>query len=195
MVPGNQMSNLLLSILTAAVPERFGKLASLCAALAIQIGDKAVEHLVLVDNRRRTIGEKRDALLRAAKGNYIAFVDDDDSVTPDYIESLLSAMETGPDVITFQQQAIINGASGEIEFGLGNDNEPFKPGGRAKRNAWHVCAWRRSLAILSSFPATNYGEDWNFAEKLCGLKGLRSVHISRVLHCYNYSDATTLAPP
>jgi hypothetical protein len=148
-----------------------------------------------MDNLRRTIGEKRDALLRAAKGNYIAFVDDDDSVSADYVESLLAAMATGPDVITFQQNAVINGVQGQIEFGLGNPNEPFKPDGRAKRNAWHVCAWRRSLAILSSFPAINYGEDWQFAEKLCGLKGLRSIHIPRVLHYYSYSDETTLAPP
>jgi len=185
--------NLLFSILTPAVPARLGKLAALSAELAIQIAEQPVEHLVLMDNQRRTIGEKRDALLRAAIGDYVAFVDDDDSVSNDYVASIMEAAESRPDVITFRQKTLVNNLAGEIEFGLGNQNEPFKPGGTTKRNAWHVCAWRRSLAILSSFPAINYGEDWQFAEKLCGLKGLRSIHIPRVLHCYNYSDTTTLA--
>jgi hypothetical protein len=62
-----------------------------------------------------------------------------------------------------------------------------------KRNAWHVCAWRRELAIQSSFPACNYGEDWAFAEPLCKI-ARTEVHIPRVLHFYNHSSETTEAP-
>jgi glycosyltransferase involved in cell wall biosynthesis len=119
----------LLSILTPGVPSRWPQIEALHAELARQIGDLPVEHLILVDNKRRTVGEKRDALLRAAGGAYVAFCDDDDAVTPDYVAALLAAIRQGPDVVTFRQLAVVNGASGDIEFRLGNPNEGFKPGG------------------------------------------------------------------
>lgn len=185
----------ILSILTPGVPSRWHQIEALHAEIARQIGDRPVEHLILVDNKRRTVGEKRDALLRAAGGAYVAFVDDDDAITPGYVSALMEAAKQSPDVITFRQLAVVNGASGEIEFKLGNPNEGFKPGGITKRNAWHVCAWRRTLAVMSRFPASNYGEDWAFAAPLCALPGLREVHIPAVLHEYHHSASTTEAPP
>lgn len=191
---------LILSILTPAVPSRFGQLTGLCARLEYQIGGLPVEHLVLMDNKKRTVGEKRDALLRAARGKYVAFVDDDDNVTGNYVSAILNATRDDPDVITFRQMATVNQFSRTVEFKLGNPNEPWShypietlpP---IKRNAWHVCAWRRTLAILSSFPASNYGEDWAYAARLCAMPGLKETHIPEVLHFYRHSSETTEAPP
>jgi len=191
----NQSPEPMLSVLTPAVPSRMANLAALCCELQKQIGDGPVEHLVLLDNRKRTVGEKRDALLRAARGRYIAFSDDDDWIAPDYIESLLGAMSTNPDVITFRQHSTIDGEESETIFRLGSPNEPFKPGGTHLRNAWHVCAWRRSLAILSSFPPVDFGEDWAFCRLLCGLAGLREVHLDKVLHYYKHDSTKSEAPP
>lgn len=184
-----------LSILTPGVPSRINQIAALSSELEKQIGSADVEHLVLIDNKKRTVGEKRDALLRAARGHYVAFVDDDDWISPDYIFELLKAGGSKPDVITFQQIATVNGASGMVEFKLGSENEALKIGGVTKRNAWHVCAWRRTLAILSSFPSSNYGEDWQFAARLCSIPGLREVHIPKILHHYRHDITTTEAPP
>ena len=100
-----------------------------------------------------------------------------------------------PDVVTFNQKATVNGEVSTVEFRLGNPNEAFKPGGITKRNAWHICAWRRILAIQSWFPANDYGEDWVFAARLCAVDNLKEVHIERVLHYYYHSAATTEAPP
>lgn len=196
---------LILSILTPAVPSRLKDLSLLCAEIEKQIGSLPVEHLVFVDNKRRTVGEKRDALLRAARGEYIAFVDDDDWIEPDYVAAILEAVSGGdrggaaatapPDVVTFRQHCTVNSHVGVIEFGLGYENEPFKPNGVTKRNAWHVCAWRRKLAILSHFPASNYGEDWAFAGPLAALPNLTHVHVPKILHYYRHSSQTTEAPP
>lgn len=185
----------ILSILTPAVPKRMLQIAELCEKLADQIGGLPVEHLVLIDNKRRTVGEKRDSLLRASRGQYVAFVDDDDDISPSYVASMLKAAESNPDVITFRQAVEYNEHRGEVEFKLGNPNEPFKPNATTKRNAWHICAWRRSLAIMSQFPKSNYGEDWEFAKMLCALPDLREVHIPEILHTYRHSAATTEAPP
>lgn len=188
------MDAIKLSILTPAIPKRMLQVAELCESVQAQVGTLPVEHLVFIDNRKRTIGEKRDALLRIAKGHYVAFVDDDDEILPGYVSELVKAAQANPDVITFKQESVIDGLKGWINFGLGNPNEAFSPGATARRNAWHVCAWRRSLALLSHFPAINYGEDWAFASRLCGIANLKEIHIDKVLHRYTHSAATTEAP-
>ena len=183
----------ILSILTPAVPSRMAQLAKLCDELARQIGGLAVEHLTLLDNKRRTVGEKRDALLRAARGAYVAFVDDDDWIEHNYVRELLGAMEANPDVITFQQCATVNNDNSLVMFRLGHGNDAFRPDGVTLRNAWHVCAWRRTLAIQSRFPANSFGEDWAFAEPLCRI-AKTEIHIQKVLHFYRHSAETTEAP-
>ncbi len=191
------MNKLSFSILTPALPSRWASIQELCATLQTQIESQPVEHLILVDNKRRTVGEKRDALLRAARGDYIAFVDDDDTVSPDYVSSILEriAVNPPPDVVTFRQVATVNGEVGEVEFRLDNPNEEFKPGQLTLRNAWHVCAFRRSLAICSGFPATNYGEDIAYASALWSVPNLKEEHIPKVLHFYYHSSESTEAPP
>jgi glycosyltransferase involved in cell wall biosynthesis len=183
-----------LSILTPAVPSRIKQLDWLCYKISGLIGDLPVEHLVFLDNKKRSVGLKRDTLLRMARGKYVAFVDDDDDVSDDYVESILEATEKNVDVITFLQRASIDGQKGIIEFKLGNPNNPFVPDGIVtKRNAWHVCAWRRTLAILSKFPDSNYGEDWQFAGPLCQI-AKTEIHIPEILHYYRHNSKTTEAP-
>jgi glycosyltransferase involved in cell wall biosynthesis len=186
----------ILSILTPAVPSRLSQIQALIEQVHKQNSGN-VEHLVLIDNKARTVGEKRDALLVSAKGKYVAFVDDDDWISDDYVSEIVKAAQSAPDVITFLQEATIDDQKGIVEFRLGNPNDPFRPNspGVTRRNAWHVCAWRRARAILSHFPISNYGEDWAFAAPLCALPNLREVHIDKVLHFYRHSSKTTEAPP
>ena len=193
---------ILLSILTASIPERSGQRAILTEQLAQQIGDLPVEHLSFIDNRKRSIGAKRDALLRIARGTFIAYVDDDDTVSPDYVEALVAAIKIAiktpmenkqVDVITFEQFARVDDAQAKIVFRLRQQNQPFVPNTEVQRAAWHVCAWRRSVAILSHFPESNYGEDWAFAEPLNRI-ARASIHLKKVLHYYRFNSATTAAP-
>jgi glycosyltransferase involved in cell wall biosynthesis len=193
---------ILLSILTASIPERSGQRAILTERIAQQIGDLPVEHLSFIDNRKRSIGAKRDALLRIARGTFIAYVDDDDTVSPDYVEALVAAIKIAikttmenkqVDVITFEQFARVDDSHAKIVFGLRQQNQPFVPDTEVQRAAWHVCAWRRSVAILSHFPESNYGEDWSFAEPLNRI-ARASIHLDKVLHYYHYNSATTAAP-
>ena len=181
-----------LSILTPSVPSRMDRLQKLMDEVQAQIGDLPVEHLVLIDNKRRTIGEKRQALLNIAKGDYIAFVDDDDWITLHYVERILEGIAQAPDVITFQQSATFNGEEGRISFGHGQENEEWAAGEERQRAAWHVCAWRTEVARRSTFPWVQYGEDWAWAEPLNKLE-LQEWHIPEVLHEYHFRTEITEA--
>ena len=174
-----------LSVLTPFVPSRLGKLGLLIAELERQIGGLPVEHLYLGDNKRRTVGAKRNALLHAAKGKYIAFVDDDDWIKPTYIRDILRALNKAPDVVTFEQDAYFDGVHGKVEWRLGQHNEEWSPERLTRRGAWHPCVWRTEIARMSVFADVNWGEDWAWAEPL-NLLPLKEVHLSKVLHEYHY---------
>jgi hypothetical protein len=181
-----------LSILTPAIWNRESA-KFLAAAISEQIGSAPVEHLVLFDNRARSIGAKRQSLVDIARGEYIAFVDDDDDISQDYVERLLEATKTRADVITFRQRAIYNGLESEVHFGINNQDGPFNPGGITLRAPWHVCAWKRERVQGCLFLESNYGED--LAWCMQARRRIRTAHhIDAVLHTYRHDAATTAAP-
>ena len=184
-----------LSILTPTIPGREAKLQLLQDKIQLQAAAHPgqVEHLVFCDNRTRSIGAKRQALLDISRGEYFAFVDDDDDITADYISSILKASISGADVITFLQAATYNDQISTVEFRLRQGDHAFLNGGVTKRDAWHVCAWRRSRVIGCEFGETNYGEDLIWS-KQARLRAETTIHIPRVLHVYQHSAETTAAP-
>ena len=188
---------MILSILTPTIPGREKQLHTLQTRIEVQSSalktSGQVEHLILSDNRTRSIGAKRQALVDIARGEYIAFVDDDDDVSDDYVASLLEAAQTGADVITFRQQAIYNGLESEVHFGALNQDGPFTPGGITLRAPWHVCAWRRDVVAGCLFSEVNFGEDLVWC--LQARKRIRTAHhIDKVLHTYRHDASTTAAP-
>ena len=165
----------------------------LCDKISDQIENLPVEHLLLCDNRQRSIGAKRQALVDIARGEYIAFVDDDDDISDDYVCRLLTAIETGADVITFRQRAIYNGLQSEVVFGINNRDGQFNPGGITLRAPWHVCAWKREAVAGCLFGETNYGEDLIWCQQ--ARRRIQTAHhIDAVLHTYRHDASTTAAP-
>lgn len=61
---------------------------------------------VVVVKGVRPVGRARNMGLLRAKGDYIAWVDADDEITPDWLPSILDAIETAPDVVTFDAELI-----------------------------------------------------------------------------------------
>lgn len=188
----------LLSILICGTPARAAsKALPLVGRILAQLypDDKRVEVLYLLDNKKRSVGAKRQALLDIAQGEYVSYVDDDDDIAPEYCAAILGVIEMPgdkPDVITFDQVANIAGNLGQVCFGLGQANEDFNPDAITKRNAWHVCAWKRELAQRFKFPDLMDGEDWAWASQLCSV-ARSSVHIDGVLHFYTFNPQTTEA--
>ena len=189
---------ILLSILIPSIPSRFeSHLLPLWKELQRQCSESMygsrVEILTLTDNKQRSIGAKRQALLNLAQGKYIAFIDDDDVPIPNYIDRTLPELIMGIiDVITFNQHVSINGEMYPLTFKLGHEvnEEPNKEG--FTRPPWHVCFWRRDLVQHCTFPNINYGEDWAWAEQ-ANKCATTSYHIDEFMMTYVYDDNVTEA--
>lgn len=188
----------LFSILTPACWERIGDAQRLRDKIAAQISNldepRMVEHLVLLDNRTRTVGEKRQSLVQSALGDYVAFVDDDDDVSDDYVARICATLQAkSVDVITFEQDAHYNDHAFKVIFGLNNEDEPYNPETNSlNRGVWHVCPIRRTIAQDAVFPSIMDGEDRAWCLQV--RPRLRSsAHIARVLHIYRHNSQATLA--
>jgi len=185
----------LLSILVAGTPSRVESFAlPLIRRLEAQAVGLPVEILYLLDNKMRSVGGKRQALLDIARGDYVAFCDDDDAVEHDYIREILGAINLSrPDVVTFDQLADIGGYIGIVHCRLGQAEECFAPSPHVTpRDAWHFHAWRRSLAQCCKFPDLMDGEDYAWAKQARTL-AKSEVHLDKVLHRYTFRPALTEA--
>lgn len=188
------------SILMPSIPSRLEKM---CIPLLKKISDqsdgKPVEILTLIDNKKRSVGLKRDALVQTARGEYLAFVDDDDEISEDYVDSILLAIDNGnnADVIVFKQIAQINdGNEFEVDFSIEHINEDAEQFDgiwkNIKRQPFHVCVWKTEIAQKYRFPDASYGEDWHWCKRV--LKDIKTEYrINKKLHFYRYRDNITEA--
>ena len=198
-------SEIKFSILMLSIPERIESMQAAMKHLQEQANatgqGKAVEILVLLDNRSKSISEKRNDLLNMARRKYIAFLDDDDAVSKDYMEKILKAIdENDVDCISFNQWCSLDGEPMDVEFGIGNphgqlwrDEDGFL--GNIKRPPYHMCLWRRDLAITEEFRPM-YGANGQSSEDIDWLMRLypkiqTEHHIPDALHGYIYNSKTT----
>lgn len=186
-----------LSILIPSVPSRREKAAKLFDKLSQQTGTADVEILMLLDNKKRSIGLKRQALLDVALGDYVAFVDDDDDVLNGYVQSvfqvILAAAAYTPDVVVFDSYCTLNdGPPVLVSHSLFSPNEQYNLAG-FRRAAWHIHAWKRELAVQSRFPDQGGTEDWAWAEPLNRMAKTQ-IKIDIPLYHYRFNSKTTEAP-
>jgi len=167
----------------------------LVSELESQIGNLPVEVLLLMDNKKRSIGAKREALMQVANGRFAAYCDDDDMVSRDYCEEIVSAIRGNPDadVVVFTQRSQINGKSFYVRFGLEYKvPEQAKLLGNGKfknicRPPWHICPWRTSLGKKHHFDDTGFDEDWRWLQKLLP-EAHTQARIKKVLHTYRFDE-------
>jgi glycosyltransferase involved in cell wall biosynthesis len=145
-------------------------------------GSDQVEIIYLSDKGELTTGSKRQRLLEIAKGEYVVFVDDDDYVAYWYIESILDAIKSKPDVVTFYLNYTTDMKDFKTcQFGMfdkdWNHPEWFQ------RMPNHLCPVRREIALKVGYSPISFGEDADYAIRLRPhLK--TSVHIDDYLYIY-----------
>lgn len=188
-----------LSILVPSVAERrntflpkcldmlYGQLESLSTEQK-----KDVEILFLIDSKERMLGSKRNNLIDIAQGEYVVFVDDDDRIEPDYIQSLLNAVESKADVITFQASVSLNGETPKICHYSNKYPKDYNTADTYHRLPNHICCVKKEIALKVPFLNIKNGEDSAYSKIL--KPHIQTQHsIEKVLYHYDYSEKTTVA--
>jgi hypothetical protein len=195
-----------LSVLMLSIPSRNLQMVFLFNKLQAQIADLAepqnVELLVLIDNCSKSIADKRNDLLRASRGRYIAYLDDDDDVADGYFVKLIGCIDSHgfADCITFKQHCLIDGEPLLVDFGIGHPHGELVRGQSGgfmdiKRPPYHMCLWKRELALSENFKSV-YSKNGQSTEDIDWLLRLypkvqTEMHIDAVLHYYVYNRKTT----
>jgi len=200
--------NIKLSILILSIPTRFEIFKILVDKLMGQIGDREdVEILSLMDNKSLHIYDKRNQLMKIARGSHLTFLDDDDDVAETYIERLTQSIEENPtaDVISFNQFCYLDGKQARVFAKMGNPHEHVLPDPddptRFKdtlRPPYHWCVWKSSLATSEEFRGVfSHGstgqsmEDIDWLNRLYPKVKVSVYLVGEWLHIYRWSPATT----
>ena len=197
---------ILFSVLIPAIPNRIDRMKALFNNLQAQVTDanfeNEVEILCFLDNKKRSVGHKRDGLVQLARGKYLSFVDDDDVIYCNYISTIVRAIKAAPsdtDVIVYDQDATINnGGVFKVHFGLEYANEQahqkLEKWVDITRKPFHTCTWRTELAKTERFSDVSYGEDWDWCRRLVAKTSLsKQVRIKETLLKYVFDDKITEA--
>jgi hypothetical protein len=161
----------LLSILILTVPGREHMLQKLLDILNPQLTDE-VEVIIEHDNRENTIGAKRNKALAKSKGRYISYIDDDDEVTFDYVEKILSILrQSDVDCCTLMGEITIDGAQSEIfihSLKYPEWSEAKMPDGSKEyyRCPNHLNVVRSDIAKFVGFKDISHGEDHDYSNRL-----------------------------
>ena len=206
-MPKNK-DNIKLSILILSIPSRFNIVRPLIDKLMEQIGDREdVEILSLMDNKSLHIYEKRNELMKIARGTHMTWLDDDDDVSDNYVSKLTETIEENPtaDVISFNQYSFLNGLKARIFAKMGNPHEHVVPDPTdpsklrdTLRPPYHWCCWKTSLGLSEPFRASfSHGDRGQSTEDIDWLMRLfpkveESVYLEdEFLHIYRWSNETT----
>jgi len=154
-----------LSILICSITERAKLLHRLLVHLKVQMSDE-VEIITEIDNREMTIGEKRNKLLLRASGDYVAFIDDDDLVSGDYISKILTAIKTNPDCCSLQGEITHHHGKVDIFKHSIEYDHWFRDNGIYYRCPNHLNVIKRSIALQVGFPHINSEEDRDFSGRV-----------------------------
>lgn len=190
---------ILFSILIPSVPTRLDRLKKQFDFFEPLIKDKPVEVLAFTDNKKRSVGLKRDALVQIAQGEYLSFVDDDDLAEYHYVDEVLNAIRLHPDADLFtlkMKSTINNGNTFVVDFDLKYENQEAKQVNgvwqNITRKPFHNNIWRSSIAKSERFADASYGEDYHWAKRLHP-KVKAYYKIDKVMSHYFYNDKVTEA--
>lgn len=190
---------MILSILVLSIPNRIEKAASLLKKIQGQIatgGYEQVEVICLYDNKKSSIGRKREIAMQMAQGNYVTFIDDDDDICDGYIKNVVEAARDGvPDVIVFNVNTWLNGEGPfVVRYGIEYANEEcHKVGGKwadIKRKPFHNCVWNAKIAKSESFKDVSYCEDWDWLKRVIP-KAEKQKRIDNILLNYMYDESVS----
>lgn len=185
-----------LTIAVPAIPERMkGSLLSVMDELVRQAQGKPVEVMCALDNRARTLSEKRNQMIASAKGSFIAFVDDDDRVEPDYVDQILAAIRKDPEVDCVLFDVMVHGYDAQPKVCKYDPSYQDKNAPEAYyRRPNHVMAFRTEISRRHAYSTSrsSVDEDFEWARRaIVDVK--KTTRIEKALYHYLYDPKSSTA--
>ncbi len=187
-----------LSVLILTLPTRIDSYYNLIKKLNHQVVSYNLVHrvqiLTMCDTKEMVVGEKRNYLLQKSVGRYVCYIDDDDTISDDYLIKIINSIDSSnADVITFCGDYVENSVITPFSISIvhrGNFNEP----NIFFRLPNHLCPVKREIALSCQFSNKNFGEDSDYAEKINHyIKN--EFHIQDKLYFYLYNANTSQTKP
>lgn len=173
-----------LDVLISTIPHRHSKLCALLAefdrqwqpGFGVRVYRDNLELPVLASHM------KRQKLTESSLADYVCSVDDDDWIAPDYVATIMAALETGPDYVGFKVQCTRNGEQWRTA-----DHSLSYPGYESVdtwfyRDITHLNPLRRRYAIMVDW-AGKIDEEWAAALRETG-QVKTQVYIDREMYIY-----------
>ena len=164
---------------------QFGRLLD---CLAPQLNGRICMNITR-NNGNKSIGELRNDLLKTVKTDYCVFIDDDDIVAEDYIDTHLYYIDTyKPDAIGFKGQITFDGKRPtEFEHRHGNPIENYRM--QYIRPINHLNVIKTEIAQAIGYQPITFGEDMDYAERLADSGMIQnSQFIDKIMYYYLYNS-------
>ena len=179
-----------LTICICTLPSRERMFNSLVRNLSRQVSDSNfhdVVELMSDADIHKTIGQKRNDLLDLANGKFVVFIDDDDSVSGDYLKQIINVIRKNNDCDCIGMKGVITfDGNEEKKWEISKDfGKWFESNGVYYRTPNHISPIRTSIAKSVGFPNISNGEDFEYSMGVLPLLK-KEVKIEKELYHYQY---------
>lgn len=201
---------MILSILICTLPDRENQFNELLASLHRQLQNSGrvsyvksqilhgnyyinrlvygdIEIIACGDYRKHSIGKKRNILMDEAVGEYTCFIDDDDSVSDNYLELILEGVNKKVDCCSLKGIITFDGDRPKPFIHYKDCEKYYETDEAYHRYPNHLNCIKASISQQFRFPETNHGEDTSFATQVKQSGFIKTEHaIEPVIYFYNY---------
>jgi len=143
-----------------------------------------IELISLFDNKKRTIGRKRQNMIDIIQGEYVCFIDDDDRISDDYVKLIMDTLNNNPNTDCVVFWSCINQPNMEdkiVKFGFEGRNIP---------PPCHVHVWKSSIVKKYEYKNINHGEDSDWINRAKNdIQNLSKI--DKILYYYDARYNTT----
>lgn len=176
-----------LSILIPTRESDWPMVDTLMKEIRSQDKNSDVEILTLMNRGEHSIGYYRNTLVEWAHAPYLAFIDSDDMINKEYIQTLLKGIESKPDCISLRGVITIDGGKPEIfehsiRYSQWRTTNNFI---KYERFVNHLNCVKSSIAKQIKYPEISFGEDHAWSKALQASNLIKTEYYTDVV-LYQY---------